>query len=135
MSTVLQEPQLWLFPGLLPAMPPLPSDDDEERWSDIDEFPGYQCSTLGRFRNVGTGQLLRGTIAHNGYVHIGLRRTGEQVWRLAHRIIAQTFLEQPDTDRELVVNHINQDRADNRTCNLEWVTRRDNAKHWLRLRG
>lgn len=134
MSLGFQHTQLLLFPGLAPAMPPAPKDGDDEQWANIDEFPGYQCSTLGRFRNVRTGQLLRGTVAHNGYVHIGMVRGRQQVWRLAHRVIATTFLQRPDTDREVVVNHINQDRADNRTCNLEWVTRRDNAKHWRRLR-
>ncbi|MHB9008266.1 MAG: HNH endonuclease [Limisphaerales bacterium] len=135
MVTLQQSPQLWLLPELRVEIPPAPGTDTDERWSNVPDFTGYQCSTLGRFRNSRTGQILRGTVAHNGYVHIGLSRNGQQLWRLAHRLIAATFLQRPQTDRELVVNHINQDRADNRTCNLEWVTRRDNAKHWLRLRG
>ena len=135
MSLTVQCSQLWLLPGLVPEMPPAPRQDDNEQWSDINEFPGYQCSTLGRFRNGKTGQVLYGTVAHNGYVHIGMQKDGIQTWRLAHRVIAETFLDKPQTDRGLVVNHINKNRADNRVCNLEWVTRSENARHWRRLRG
>ena len=99
------------------------------------EFPGYQCSTLGRFRNLRTGRILKGTVAHNGYVHIGFAKDGRQIWKLAHRMVAQTFLSKPDVDAELIVNHLNRNRADNRSCNLEWVTRSENAKHWIDLRG
>ncbi|MBE7504296.1 MAG: HNH endonuclease [Verrucomicrobiales bacterium] len=64
-----------------------------------------------------------------------MQKDGIQTWRLAHRVIAETFLDKPQTDRGLVVNHINKNRADNRVCNLEWVTRSENARHWRRLRG
>ena len=107
--------------------------DEPERWADMVEFPGYQCSTHGRFRNRRTGHLLTGTVAHNGYVHIGMRVCGAQIWRLAHRVIAETFLPKPSAD-SVLVNHINRDRADNRAVNLEWVTPSQNAKHWIRLR-
>lgn len=46
---------------------------------------------------------------------------------LLHRIIAKTFLPNPQNKRE--VNHINGIKTDNRLSNLEWATRSENARH------
>jgi hypothetical protein len=99
----------------------------EEYWRHIDEFPGYYVSTMGRFRRGESP--LTGSIKHNGYVHIGLMKDGKQVWRLAHRVVAQVFLDQP-SKLHGDVNHRNRSRSDNRLANLEWMTRSQNAKHW-----
>lgn len=101
---------------------------DAEEWKVIKKFPDYECSTLGRFRSLKTGKYLRGTVAHNGYVHIGLIREKRQHSKLAHRLIVSTFLEQP-SPAHCVVNHKNKSRGDNRLSNIEWCTRSDNAKH------
>lgn len=105
-----------------------------EIWRQIQGFECYEVSTLGRFRNARTGAFIKGTVAHNGYVHIGLVEGGRgrlQKWFLAHRLVAEAFLER--THQGEVVNHRNSIRTDNRACNLEWCTRSHNAKHW-RLR-
>lgn len=47
---------------------------------------------------------------------------------LLHRIIASVFLNQPFYN-DFEVNHINGDRLDNRACNLEYVTRKENMSH------
>lgn len=45
-----------------------------------------------------------------------------------HRLIAMTFIPNPDNLDE--VNHKNGDPYDNRSENLEWITRADNMKHF-----
>ena len=91
-------------------------------------FPRYECSTLGRFRSKASGKYLSGTIAFNGYQHIGLFSQGTQITKLAHRLIAETWLEKP-SPRHSDVNHKNKARSDNRASNLEWSTRSYNSKH------
>ena len=44
-----------------------------------------------------------------------------------HRIVAQTFIPNPDNLPE--VNHINMNKHDNRVYNLEWVSRSGNSIH------
>lgn len=99
-----------------------------EEWRAVAGFPRYECSNLGRFRRKVDCCYLRGTIAFNGYAHIGLMRDGKQITKLAHRLIAETWLVQP-TPAHSDVNHRNKARADNRVSNLEWATRSMNSKH------
>jgi len=99
-----------------------------EEWKEVVGFPGYEVSTMGRFRSKTSGKYLSGTLAHNGYQHIGLFTGGKQVWKLCHRLVAETFLEVPSKEH-CVVNHRNKQRNDNRLSNLEWATRSWNAKH------
>jgi hypothetical protein len=47
-----------------------------------------------------------------------------------HRIIAMTFLENPEGKE--TVNHINGIKSDNSVKNLEWATRSENVKHSFR---
>jgi len=104
----------------------------QEEWRPVPDFPRYEVSSMGRFRNRWTGQYLGGTTVHNGYLHIGLFRNGRQETRLAHRLVAAAFLEQPSPAHS-DVNHKNKVRVDNRVSNLEWATRSQNSKHARRI--
>ena len=99
----------------------------QEEWRVIVDFPRYEVSTFGRFRNRSTGQYLKGTTTNSGYLHVGLIRNGRQVTNQAHRIVAETFLEMPST-KHRDVNHKNKVRTDNRVSNLEWATRSQTAR-------
>lgn len=101
---------------------------DSEDWRKISQFPQYEASTMGRFRNTATNKIMGGTVSHNGYLHVGFMVSKKQTTKLSHRIIAETFLEQPSA-AHCVVNHKNKVRTDNRLSNLEWMTRSENAKH------
>ena len=110
---------------------PHPSKSSEitpEIWLTVHGFPRYEVSSLGRFRNKATGVYLGGTTVHNGYLHIGLIRDGRQITKLAHRLVAETFLTKPSPLHN-DVNHRNKIRTDNRVQNLEWLTRSANSRH------
>ena len=47
-----------------------------------------------------------------------------------HRIVAETFCHHPEGCNE--VDHINENRYDNRACNLEWVTQEENIRRYVR---
>jgi hypothetical protein len=99
----------------------------KEIWRKIEGFSNYEVSSEGRVRNVETGKVLRSMIAKDGYHRIGLYLKGKPKSHLIHRLVATTFIPNPESKKE--VNHINGCKADNRVENLEWSTRSENAFH------
>ena len=68
-------------------------------------------------------KLLDPPVSSSGYKFI---RIGKKSYPL-HRVIASTFIPNPENKPE--VNHIDCDKTNNAVSNLEWVTRKENAKH------
>ena len=66
----------------------------------------------------------------NGYNSLGLRINGKRKTYLIHRIVAITYI--PNPNNLPVVNHKNGDRLDNKVENLEWSTQKHNAQHAIR---
>jgi hypothetical protein len=138
---MIVDPQAYMFPEMEVAFPPDRSPHDWVVWADINvppdyDFPGYECSTLGQFRNKKTRRLLFGTPARGGYYqNIGLVKEGKQLWRQAHIVIATVFLPKPISLKRLEVGHLNGIGTDNRVVNLCWCTRKENSLHGWVLRG
>lgn len=71
----------------------------------------------------------------NGYLFVRLcGRDGHKKKVYVHRLVASNLLKRPHFIKGMKyqVNHINQNRSDNRACNLEWVTPSENME-WNRL--
>ena len=81
----------------------------------------------GIWSNYGKGKFLKQTIHKKGYHRVGLYRDGKQKRFSVHRLVAQAFIPNPDNKPE--VDHINQDKSDNRLENLRWVTSSENNQN------
>lgn len=99
-----------------------------EQWKQIRGHDNYEVSNLGRVRNVTTGKILKPYNDQRGYLRVDLSRDNRAK---VHRLVAMAFVPQPR--RKNIVNHINRDRHDNRACNLEWVTQKENVAHYRAL--
>lgn len=67
-----------------------------------------------------------------GYKTVGLmvEEQKTQKWFLVHRLVYEVFIGQIHTD--LQVNHINENKTDNRLCNLELLTPKENCNFGTR---
>ena len=92
----------------------------------------YKVSNLGRilnlnYRNTGRAELMTPSENTDGYFKVNLRKNGENKTCYVHRLIAQTFIPNPENLPE--VNHIDEDKTNNRVDNLEWKWHKDNINH------
>jgi len=104
-----------------------------EEWLPIDGFANYQVSDLGRVRRVAgfscpLGRMLKPILRKDGYLVYGLTKNGQSTMKLAHQIVAETFMTKPGDKYE--VSHLNDDKRDNRSVvNLQWATHKVNMNN------
>lgn len=70
---------------------------------------------------------LKPWLAQNGYLHISIKVGPERKKYLVHRLVALTFLGEPELP--LTVNHKDGNKLNNCVSNLEWTTLAENTKH------
>ncbi len=95
-----------------------------EEWRAIPDFPEYQISNLGRvkslnYKNTGKEQIMKQNL-RGGYLCVQIWNKKGCYRRAVHIFEALAFLENPEN--KPTIDHINQDKLDNRLENLRWAT-------------
>lgn len=108
-----------------------------EIWKDIVGYEGlYQVSNLGRIRSLDRydrlGRFHKGKIRASkdngkGYLVLPLKHNGVQKMISVHRTVAMAFIDNPNELPE--VNHIDGNKTNNHSSNLEWCDRSANIQH------
>ena len=100
-------------------------ENDDIIWKEYPECPKYLVSNTGEVKLKKTDRIMQGSKV-NGYrfVTLFIDKATPKLNRLIHRMVAQTFLDNPDD--KPVVNHIDTDILNNHVDNLEWVTYKEN---------
>jgi HNH endonuclease/NUMOD4 motif len=103
-----------------------------EEWRDIDGFPMYEVSNLGRVRRK--AQVLKPGKIPSGHLTVALcSGSGRPKSMYVHRLVASAFV--TNNEGRKLVNHRNGNPSDNRLSNLEWVTHSENNTHGYQSNG
>lgn len=111
-----------------------------EEWRDIKGYEGlYQVSDQGRVKSLERRdclgrtvkeRILKQVLTNYGYQVVNLYAGGKPKTLKVHRLVCQAFHDNPENKPE--VNHINENKTDNRACNIEWCTCKQNNNHGTR---
>jgi len=103
----------------------------KETWKNVVGFEEYfRVSSLGAVYSKRTNKKLKPHKSKSGYVTISSKiggRTGKNICLKIHRIVAEAFVENPDS--KPYVNHKNGIKHCNDVVNLEWCTAVENIQH------
>lgn len=91
-----------------------------ERWKPVVGFENYMVSDLGRVYSKKKNMIMKPTTDTKGYLRITFYMNGRNNTRKVHRLVAEAFIDNPGCLQQ--VNHMNEDKTDNRASNLEWCT-------------
>lgn len=117
-----------------------------EIWKDIKGYEGiYQVSNLGRVKSLPRivicsngckknykSKILKSKFEKDGYLRIGLTKFSKETKKYIHRLVAETFVPNPNNYSE--VNHIDENKSNNKAINLEWCTRKYNMNYGNRIK-
>ena len=95
---------------------------------------GYYVSKCGVIYSTYTKKLMSPSPQSKDYLQTtfkyddGFRRA-----KTVHQVVALQFVYNLDPTTKNQVNHKNGNKRDNRACNLEWTTNRENSRHALAI--
>lgn len=73
------------------------------------------------------GHIIKPGPTGTGYVQVILRKNGKNKKHRLHRLVAQTFIPNPDNLPE--VNHKDENKVNNKVENLEWCDKNYNTHY------
>jgi len=111
----------------------------DEIWQDIMGFEGlYQVSTWGRVKSLnykrsGKEGIMKPLKTDKyGHLHIHLNKDGITYTESIHRLVAVTFIPNPENKPE--VEHIDGNPMNNNVSNLRWCTHIENMRNSITIK-
>tara|TARA_R110000772_G_scaffold180536_1_gene291822 strand:+ start:800 stop:1294 length:495 start_codon:yes stop_codon:yes gene_type:complete len=109
-----------------------------ETFKDIPTWEGiYQVSDIGNVKSLprrySPGEnILRPTVSRDGYLKVCLKANERKESFEVNRLMALAFISDSYTERDLVCDHIDRDRKNNKLSNLRLVSHRKNSTNTVR---
>ncbi len=93
-------------------------------WKKIKDFENYEINEKGQVRR--NSKILKPEI-RTGYYSVELSKNGKRVHKRIHRLVAETFIPNPDNLSQ--VNHKDENKLNNCISNLEWCDNTYNSQY------
>ena len=98
------------------------------RWKEIEGTNGlYLVSDEGKVFSCQSNKVLKTERQNAGYYRVELHYNGEVHRELIHRLVAQAFI--PNPNNYPIINHKDENPANNCADNLEWCTHSYNTNY------
>ena len=99
-----------------------------EVWKNIPEFESYQVSNLGNVRSLkyGKERIIKQMIGGRGYYRLSLMKNKKSHTPLVSQLMAIAFLNHKPCGNKIVVDHIDNNKLNNKLYNLQLITNREN---------
>lgn len=95
---------------------------------EVKDIPGYEgmyaVSKQGDVYSYKTNKIFKPSKTKDGYLKVALRAGGKAYYYRVHKLVAMTYLDNPDNLSE--INHKDFNRQNNNIENLEWISHEDN---------
>ena len=107
-----------------------------ENWKAIAGYEGrYEVSDLGnvaslKYARGSNRRLLKQSKNTWGYSQVTLSKDKQKKNATVHRLVAEAFIDNPNSLPQ--INHIDEDKSNNRVDNLEWCESSHNINHGRR---
>ena len=104
-----------------------------ENWKEISGYEGlYEVSDLGRVKSLkyGKEKILKQGKTTGGYLKVNLYKDGHRKHLFVHRLVSEAFIQNPNNLE--TVNHKDEVKTNNKVCNLEWMSKKDNNNYGTR---
>ena len=89
----------------------------------------YKVCNDGRIWSEYLQGFLKPYVSKGGYLRVKVNFGDRNKKFMAHRLVAMAFINNENPNIFTQVDHINNDRTDNRVENLRWVTPKENTYH------
>ena len=120
----------------------------DEIWVTVLGFDDYEVSNLGNVRRKERRRIRKdGKIGlfkskkmfpsdnGRGYIQVTLTRDKQRYCKLVHRLVYESFNGSVTSSTKYSIDHLNNNRSDNRLENLQFVTHRENvSRRWAMKR-
>jgi len=113
-----------------------------EIWKYITGWEGkYMISNHGRLKSIGgkykkskpDGYITFGCVDMSGYHVVVLRRPNFQERFRIHTLVGTYFVNKPESEIKLCINHKDGIKRNNYFENLEWITLKENCAHAIKI--
>lgn len=105
-----------------------------EIWKPVPGASGYEVSSIGRiatlnWHKTGRRKLMRPHKNRKGYLCVTIKMDSTGVRRNygIHRLVALTFIPNPDPEHNDMIDHIDENKINNRVENLQWIDNSTNS--------